>query len=398
MSSYNNINNNIISGGTMKFYNKEKELNYLKTYCQLEPNSILFVYGPKSSGKSTVMKRVIKELEDRDDLVFFYYNLRKYATPTKEEFLNIFFEKGDKKYLINKLELNFKIFKFGVEENFEYNNIMLNNVFTKINESVNKVVEDGKKPILIIDELQKLKSIYFTGNGDKSLLNELFNLFVSLTKMEHLCHVICLTSDTLFIDEIYRNSTLKNTSKYYLINWLRKGTVRSILKEEGFTDDEVNYAINYISLPYEIVELVENKKLGLTVEETIKQWITIEKDKLKNTIRRNINKKEELLKILSKFKNNITLKNDELEDELFEGVKILIENEILFYDVINGIIKPTPIKNGMPYERSYKLLCEVSGSSDCFFIFDFLLSETRNDNVINRQEGSNGFNVGEMRF
>jgi len=52
----------------------------------------------------------------------------------------------------------------------------------------------------------------------------------------------------------------------------------------------------------------------------------------------------------------------------------------------------------MPYERSYKLLCEVSGSSDCFFIFDFLLSETRNDNVINRQEGSNGFNVGEMRF
>ena len=182
------------------------------------------------------------------------------------------------------------------------------------------------------------------GDGNKSLLNELFNLFVSLTKMEHLCHVICLTSDTLFIEEIYQNSTLENTSKYYLINWLRKGTVRSILKEEGFTDDEVNYAINYISLPYEIVELVENKKLGLTVEETIKQWITIEKDKLKNTIRRNINKKEELLKILSKFKNNITLKNDELEDELFEGVKILIENEILFYDVINSIIKPTSIK------------------------------------------------------
>lgn len=55
----------------MKFYNREKELNYLKNYVQLEPNSILFVYGPKSSGKSTVMLRVIEELSKKDDLVFF---------------------------------------------------------------------------------------------------------------------------------------------------------------------------------------------------------------------------------------------------------------------------------------------------------------------------------------
>ncbi len=80
----------------MKFYDREKELNYLKTYCQLEPNSILFVYGHKSSGKSTVMRRVIKELEN-SNIVFFYYNLRKYATPTKDEFLRVFFEKSDKK-------------------------------------------------------------------------------------------------------------------------------------------------------------------------------------------------------------------------------------------------------------------------------------------------------------
>ena len=67
----------------MKFYNREKELNYLKTYCQLEPNSILFVYGPKSSGKTAIMLRVIEELSKKDDLIFFYYDLRKYATPTK---------------------------------------------------------------------------------------------------------------------------------------------------------------------------------------------------------------------------------------------------------------------------------------------------------------------------
>jgi len=259
----------------MKFYNREKELKYLKTYVQLEPNSILFVYGPKSSGKSTVMRRVIKELEN-SNIVFFYYNLRKYATPTKEEFLRVFFEKSDKKYLLNKLELNLGVFKFGVEGNFDFNKLSLNDVFAKINESINAVIEDGKRPVLIIDELQKLKNIYF--NGNKSLLNELFNLFVSLTKMEHLCHVICLTSDTLFIEEIYRNSTLKNASEYYLIDWLRKETIRNILKEEGFSEEEINYALEYLSLPYEISQLINNKKLGLSVEQTIRQWINVETD------------------------------------------------------------------------------------------------------------------------
>jgi AAA+ ATPase superfamily predicted ATPase len=73
----------------------------------------------------------------------------------------------------------------------------------------------GKSQFNKIDELQKLKNIYFNGDGkgDKSLLNELFNLFVHLTKVRHLCHVICLTSNTLFIEEIYRNSKVFN-SKY----------------------------------------------------------------------------------------------------------------------------------------------------------------------------------------
>ena len=330
----------------MRFYDRKKELNYLKNYVQLEPNSILFVYGPKSSGKTTVMLRVIEELSKKDDLVFFYYDLRRYATPTKEEFLNIFFEKGDKKYLLNKLEINLKIFKFGVEEKFDFNNIKLNDVFDRIYEGIEAVIRDGKKPILIIDELQKLKNIYFNGEGkgDKSLLNELFNLFAHLTKVRHLCHVICLTSDTLFIEEIYQNSTLENTSKYYLIDWLRKGTIRNILKEEGFSEEEINYSLNYLSLPYEIVDLIENKKLGISVGQTIRQWINIEKDRIRYTIRENLNKKDEILKILSKFKDSIKIKNDDIEDELFETLKILIENEILFYDVLNGIVKPTSIK------------------------------------------------------
>ena len=325
----------------MKFYDREKELKYLKTYCQLEPNSILFVYGPKSSGKTTVMLRVIEELSKKDNFVFFYYDLREYATPTKEEFINIFFEKGDKKYLLNKLEIDLKIFKFGIEENFDFKNLSLNDVFNKIKESIKEVIKDGKKPILVIDELQKLRNIYF--NGGKSLLNELFNLFVHLTKARHLCHVICLTSDTLFIEEIYRNSALKNTSEYYLIDWLSKEDIEKILKEEGFSKEEIDYALNYLSLPYEISQLINNKKLGLSIEDTINQWINIEKDALIYLLKSNKEKKERLSKVLSKFKEKIEVDINNIEDEIFEDVKFLIKNEVLFYDVVNGIIKPISI-------------------------------------------------------
>ncbi|CAB3289945.1 ATPase [Methanocaldococcus lauensis] len=343
----------------MRFFDREKELNYLKTYCQLEPNSILFVYGPKSSGKTRVMLKVIEELNKKDDIVFFYYDLRRYATPTKEEFLKIFFEKGDKKYLLNKFEIDLKIFKFGIEENFDFNNLSLNDVFDKIYESIEAVIKEGKKPVLIIDELQKLKNIYFNtenqrfsaspllrfGDGGKSLLNELFNLFVHLTKVRHLCHVICLTSDTLFIEEIYKNSTLENAAKYYLIDWLNKKNIKKILKEEGFSEEEINYASKFISLPYEIVDLIENKKLGLSVEETINQWINIDVDKIKYLIDTSDLNEEEIYSVLSKFKDKIKInyKTDVKKDEM-KYIKFLIENEILFYDVINGIIKPTSIK------------------------------------------------------
>ncbi|AIJ04949.1 ATPase [Methanocaldococcus bathoardescens] len=336
----------------MKFYNREKELHYLKTYVQLEPNSILFVYGPKSSGKTTVMLKVIEELSKGNDLVFFYYDLRRHATPTKEEFLKIFFEKSDKKYVLNRFEVNLKIWKFGVEEKFNFDESSLNDVFDKIYEGIEAVVRDGKKPVLIIDELQKLKNIYF--NGGKSLLNELFNLFVHLTKVRHLCHVICLTSDTLFIEEIYRNSTLENASKYYLIDWLRKGTIRNILKEEGFSEKEINHCLDYLSLPYEIADLIENKKLGISVEETIKQWINIEADKIKYLIKSNRERKKNLLKVLSKFKDKIKVDIEEFEDEIFDDVKFLIENEILFYDVINGIIKPTSVKKWFAIKNVFK--------------------------------------------
>jgi len=326
----------------MKFYDREKDVEYFKKYFLLEPNSILFVYGPKSSGKSTVIRRVIKEMEN-SDVVFFYYNLREYATPTKEEFLEIFFEKSKSSVVKNKYILDLKVFKFGMEKTKDLTNIRLNDVFKEIKESINYVVKEGKRPVLIIDELQKLRNIYF--NGGKNLLNELLNFFVSLTKMEHLCHVVCLTSDTLFIEEIYQNSTLKNTSEYYLIDWLDNKTVKNILKEEGFDSKEIEFASKYVSLPYEIVQLKNNKNLGIPVKETIVKWIKMEKTRLLQIIAKSEFNEEKLYEILNKLRKDIKIKDiDIIQKRYINEVEYLIKNEVLFYDVINEVIKPTSVK------------------------------------------------------
>ena len=142
----------------------------------------------------------------------------------------------------------------------------------------------------------------------------------------------------MFIEEIYQNSTLENTSEYFLIDWLEKGAIKNILKEEGFNEEEVNYCLNYLSLPYEISQLINNKKLGLSVEQTIKQWINIERDKILYLISSQKEfEMERLFKALELFEDMIKV-------DIKEIIKFLIKNEILFYDVINGIIKPTSIK------------------------------------------------------
>ncbi len=127
---------------------------------------------------------------------------------------------------------------------------------------------------------------------------------------------------------------------------MEKGAIKSILKEEGFNEEEVNYCLNYLSLPYEISQLINNKKLGLSVEQTIKQWINIERDKILYLISSQKEfEMERLFKALELFEDMIKVDIKEIiKNNLMDEVKFLIKNEILFYDVINGIIKPTSIK------------------------------------------------------
>nr|WP_269745157.1 ATP-binding protein [Desulfonatronovibrio magnus] len=101
-----------------------------------------------------------------------------------------------------------------------------------------KITRKGKRPLIIIDELQALAEIYF--NGGRELLNEMFNFFVAMTKESHLCHVLIASSDGYFIERLYNDSKLRKTSELFEVDYLPKEDIvywlNNLEKESNITD------------------------------------------------------------------------------------------------------------------------------------------------------------------
>jgi len=55
-----------------------------------------------------------------------------------------------------------------------------------------------------------------------------------------------MTFDTLFIEQVYTSSSLKNTSHYYLIDFFDNDTAREILMREGFSKWDAEYVVERI--------------------------------------------------------------------------------------------------------------------------------------------------------
>lgn len=88
-----------------------------------------------------------------------------------------------------------------------------------------------------------LKDIYL--NGERRLIDEVFNLFVRLTKVKHLAHVVCLTSDSYFMEEIFSNANLAKTSTFYHIDHFDQEMTTKWLKSEGLIDEEIKIMWSY---------------------------------------------------------------------------------------------------------------------------------------------------------
>ena len=139
-----------------------------------------------------------------------------------KSFLRAFFELKSSEQVKETRQYDLKVFKLSVEtiKGLESKDL---DPFIVMKRELGKINKKGKRPVIIIDELQALDEIYF--NGGRELPNEMFNFFVAMTKESHLCHVMIASSDGYFIDRVYQDSKLKKTSEFMEVAYLQQADV-----------------------------------------------------------------------------------------------------------------------------------------------------------------------------
>jgi len=302
----------------MDFINREKQIKYLNDHFESEPNSLLFVYGPKSSGKSTLLEKVARELDDRKYAVNFL-DLRQVIIYNFKTFLNVFFPKNIRnkaKDILNGFTINAGFFSVKMDEE----SILEENAFKIIVDKLASAKQRGIQPIIIIDEIQLLKQIYI--NGERYLIDELFNLFIALTKVTHLCHIVLATSDSYFIEQIYNSAKLSKTSRFFLLDHFEKQDIYNWLKKEGFQDQEIETVWDYIGgCPWEIREIIEQKRQGFNVKEICLSLIDTEYSKISNLMLYfNKEKQDCFIEVISEI-----VKNDFCQIMAFENKTVILE-------------------------------------------------------------------------
>ena len=177
----------------IEFHNREKEIEEIKRILSYRPDSIYFVYGPINSGKSSLMDEVVKKLSD--DYVIFFVDLRAQIVSNVDEFYDVLFsyEVGLRRRITkfsdvisSLISSAIKIYSgFPLPENLIDKVLRRNkpkNAFTYIFTILKELKSKGKKPVIIMDELQTISDLKIDG----PLIYELFNFFVTITKRHHL--------------------------------------------------------------------------------------------------------------------------------------------------------------------------------------------------------------------
>ena len=329
----------------MKFWDREKEAIFLRRYIESEPNAILFVYGPKSSGKSTLLGKVIEDIREEKKALFFdkyqiyWFDLRGKFIPNYESVIDMFFVDEDTEVMkkVRKKRTEFTFLKFFTVGSEVYKEIRQRQ-YDPFEYMEEEIKESGKKTVIVFDEIQRLKRVYLNSpNNQREVINELFNFFVRLTKVKHLSHVLVMTSDTFFIEEIYQSSALENTSRYFLVDFFDDETTYKILKDEGLSDEEARYVVENVGGVPWMMEQILNGDVKDTVDELYRVVKNSVEEKLGDMYEESSELQREAFALLRKI---ISGEGVEMRGKDRKMVKLLVEKEILYYDPINDRITP----------------------------------------------------------
>ena len=338
----------------IEFHNREKETQEIRAILDSRPTLITFIYGPINSGKTELITHTIEELPD--EYVVFYINLRTKFLASYDEFIESLFEMemetegAMRKKKETLAELVSSVTKVaGIPINKEFLDYVFKdkkpkNAFAYIIKLFEEVKAAGKQPVLIMDELQKIGDMNVNG----SLIYELFNFFIDLTKERHLAHVFVATSDSLFIEQIYSEAVLSGRCRYLLVDDFDHGTTTAFLREYGFTDGETRTAWDYFGgKPIFLLELIRidekerfAKKMLATRVNQLKDlldYLDYTKPGITIGETKYLVEKEDIVNILRRFVDAEHIGSDGLNRP---AKHFLIKDNILFLDPDTGIIKP----------------------------------------------------------
>ena len=335
----------------MSFFNREGDIRRMKSVLSGEPNLVYFVYGPINSGKTSLLMRVFEELTS--EYKVFYINFRARHISEFTDLLKVLFEVeyGKRRRRIVGVVKEFlklgarvvEMFK-GVpipERIFDYlfvDSRKIEDVFRYLEDIFGEIVRKGYKPIFVLDEMQVIKDV--VNGAGRPVLSELFNFGVRMTKETHLCHILCATSDCLFIEDVYNNARLQGRAKYLLVDDLCREEAFRVYDEFGFREKEVVW--EYIGGKIgDMVRLYEKRKQGYSEMKGIERMLEDTMGKIRDFLEavEEGEKGEIDIKEVEGALRRV-LDGEVLSREVRRRVRhFLVEENLLFYNPVRGVVR-----------------------------------------------------------
>jgi len=356
----------------MKFFNREEEIREILSVIESEPQLIHFIYGPINSGKSTLIREIIKNKLDKSKYIPFLIDFRQISVGSFEDFIEAMFD-VDYSSKIDDIKKYVKDFINWILENTDtvsklismYSGVPLQipapilkleekeerrikNIYRYLKELFLEIRAKGKVPVFILDELQMLKDISL--NGNRPLLKSFFQFLVALTKVEHLAHVFCISSDSLFIEHVYSATELEGRAKYILVDDFEKKEAleflsfleKEILKKEDFLNQREKEKIYDLvgGKPVYLVSIINDLKTK-PLNEVLSYLLQDEKQKIKYFLEdieeKDINLYKKVIDVFKLFQDKLEIPDSLVKKSLKE---FLVNKNILFLDPVKGVLKP----------------------------------------------------------
>ena len=320
---------------------REKEITFIKEWFKKTPQEILFIYGPKSVGKTTIIEYIV-ENELFDDFRLFkstkynvkYINFRQKLFGEYDSFLNSLLVKDEEDFELSA-QINLGVFKIDAKS---YKKIK-DKELDLFDELFRQLKESKKRPILIFDEIQALENVYVDKN--RLLLDEFLNFCVSLTKEKHLAHVVLLSSNTIFLETLYNNAKLKVTSYFYKIDHLSFDAIKSYF---DFSDDEIKLIYDYVggSIAHiqKIIRRIELNQGNLeeVLNQLLKEAIAEVNFSLIELLKKGILNKEKVKEVFNSIVYNNFYDYTKTDLKTIPIIEFLCEKEILFFEIMDNYI------------------------------------------------------------